>query len=829
MWDTDIASTAKMTAENNNISISDSSVASYSTLNATKGNITSKNSSFGGYIYADAKNATFTRIIGDLKFNKSNITEKANLNSDKSIHINESHMGQVNANAKESVVVYDTNVDNAFNATAGDRVSFGASAAGKGHVGSANITSGGRTQFYNTISDGDVTINAGGDANVDNAIINGIANITADNNVWLNNVTSNVMNATSNNKNIGIIGNVVADQINMTAKNGSLLAQTNALLDGNTYNFNVANNIASLDNIYPAMDKVGYDWNLQNAINISGGRVESLTAGLASVHSNGNVTFVTPETTKGNLRLSSDGDLKINKGANVAGNLLTQADGSITTSGNIMAGFDVKAYAANDINLSKVVAGRNLELNSSKGNITIDAGNDVKGGSIQGNSTITAQNGNIVSKNTRYEGKIKANAQNADFDSTKGGSLNFEDSNIANNLTAKAHGKVGLLNSKVGNKLTAESLQNEVGITSSEVGSVDAKAKYNVRFNNSKSNGDANLESQYGAVTVKGSTIKGNADIKASGKNNKANVNIENTNINGDLKANAGNDVNIKNSNANFINANAGNNVNLDTKGNITINNSSKMSLNAANSVNITTDGNVVIDNLTNNNVVNGKNVNFNGANITTNNSNYNSNVGMNSKGDVTFTGSNNINGDLTISASKDSGFVAINGDSTKANNITVNGAQYIEAKNVETGHLQFNDFEIGHILNTTADSTGFTNGNDLYINVLNTIINSGELRPSITGSAVNVDRIIFYPTFPGGGDGTDLGGLDEDSALILGYLRDRAIDTRLGSDFAPIGFAAHEGRRGGLHHMDIGDSVYRALQEQIDTLHIADRFNIDQ
>ena len=833
LYNTTVNGDAKLTSTNGNSSVSNATIKGNAELTA-KGSAAISDSNI-------ESNATVQSETGKASIYKSSVTGIAKVTSSKNeAAIGESQVGTADMYGETGARFYNSksNGELKIKANTGDVNITNATVRNvnatshKANINVKNTETTGNSRNHFTAKNGNVTSTNSNYIGSIKAEVGKTADFNTDKNITFDYVSADTLNVTSNNENIGIIGNIIADNINLTATKGSIYATTNALLDGNTYNLNALNQIASLDDISEVMNKTDYDWSLQNAINISGGRVESLSAGIASVHSNGNVTFVTPETTKGNLRLSSDGDLNINKGANVAGNLLTQADGSITTSGNIMAGFDVKAYAANDINLSKVVAGRNLELNSSKGNITIDAGNDVKGGSIQGDSTITAQNGNIVSKNTRYEGKIKANAQNADFDSTKGGSLNFEDSNITNNLTAKAHGKVGLLNSKVGNKVTAESLQNEVGITSSEVGSVDAKAKYNVRFNNSTSNGDANLESQYGAVTVKGSTIKGNADIKASGKNNKANVNIENTNINGDLKANAGNDVNIKNSNANFINANAGNNVNLDTKGNITINNSSKMSLNAANSVNITTDGNVVIDNLTNNNVVNGKNVNFNGANITTNNSNYNSNVGMNSKGDVTFTGSNNINGDLTISASKDSGFVAINGDSTKANNITVNGAQYIEANNVETGHLQFNDFEIGHILNTTADSTGFTNGNDLYINVLNTVIRDQELEPSITNSATNVDRIIFYPKFPDGGDGDGgNGNIDNtnDADIILSYLKDRAIDTKLGSDFAPIGFAAHEGRRGGLHRMDIGDSVYRALQENIDTLHITDRFNIDQ
>ena len=857
LYNTTVNGDAKLTSTNGNSSVSNATIKGNAELTAKVSAAVSDSNI--------ESNATVQSETGKASIYKSSVTGIAKVTSSKNeVAIGESQVGTADMYGETGARFYNSksNGELKIKANTGDVNITNATVRNvnatshKANINVKNTETTGESRNHFTAKNGNVTSTNSNYIGSIKAEVGKTADFNTDKNITFDYVSADKLNVVSNNENIGIIGNIIADKINLTATNGSIYATTNALLDGNTYNLKALNQIASLDDISDVMNKTDYDWSLQKAINIAGGTVETLSAGIASVHSNGNVTFVTPETTKGNLRLSSDGDLKINKGANVAGNLLTQADGSITTSGNIMAGFDVKAYATDDINIENVNAGRNLELKSNKGNINL--GNDSKASSVSGKTTLTADK-DINVKNYTSTDSFNATSNN--------GAITLNKASVGNRaipagqykgITLNAKKDITVNNSYSHGKFIANSTQGSVSVgnTGVETQGSDITAGKDVNLNQFHSAAHVNItagenvnakaigtSANQSIWTVKAGKDANFENLNLNNKNGALNVEANNININNapsvgikpnvqgqvDLKAN--NDIKIENGTefGSKLNATAGNNISLDRKGDLTINNSSPISLKAGNTVSVSTDGQLVIDNLTSNDIVNGTNVNFAGANITTNNSTYHTNVGMDSKGDVTFTGSNTINGDLTISASKDSGFVAINGDSTKANNITVNGAQYIESKNVETGHLQFNDFEIGHIINTTADSTGFTNGNDLYVNVLNTIINSGELRPSITGSAIDVDRIIFYPTFPEGGDGTNLDGLDEDSALILGYLRDKAIETKLGSDFAPIGFAAHEGRRGGLHRMDIGDSVYRALQENIDTLHITDRFNIDQ
>ncbi len=858
LYNTTVNGDAKLTSTNGNSSVSNATIKGNAELTAKVSAAVSDSNI--------ESNATVQSETGKASIYKSSVTGIAKVTSSKNeVAIGESQVGTADMYGETGARFYNSksNGELKIKANTGDVNITNATVRNvnatshKANINVKNTETTGNSRNHFTAKNGNVTSTNSNYIGSIKAEVGKTADFNTDKNITFDYVSADKLNVVSNNENIGIIGNIIADKINLTATNGSIYATTNALLDGNTYNLKALNQIASLDDISDVMNKTDYDWSLQNAINIAGGTVESLSAGIASVHSNGNVTFVTPETTKGNLRLSSDGDLKINKGANVAGNLLTQADGSITTSGNIMAGFDVKAYATDDINIENVNAGRNLELKSNKGNINL--GNDSKASSVSGKTTLTADK-DINVKNYTSTDSFNATSNN--------GAITLNKASVGNRaipagqykgITLNAKKDITVNNSYSHGKFIANSTQGSVSVgnTGVETQGSDITAGKDVNLNqfhsaahvnitagenvNAKAIGTSANQSIWTVKAGKDANFENlnlnnkNGGLKVEANNininNAPSVGIKQPNVQGQVDLNAKNDIKIENGTefGSKLNATAGNNISLDRKGDLTINNSSPISLKAGNTVSVSTDGQLVIDNLTSNDIVNGTNVNFAGANITTNNSTYHTNVGMDSKGDVTFTGVNNINGDLTISASKDSGFVAINGDSTKANNITVNGAQYIEANNVETGHLQFNDFEIGHILNTTADSTGFNNGNDLYVNVLNTIINSGELRPSITGSAIDVDRIIFYPTFPEGGDGTNLDGLDEDSALILGYLRDKAIETKLGSDFAPIGFAAHEGRRGGLHHMDIGDSVYRALQEQIDTLHITDRFNIDQ
>ena len=828
--------------------------------NVGSADLTSKwNNSFNNSTSNGDVNMTSTD--GNATINNSTVKGSADVNAKGNAAINGSTVDKdatVHAtNGKASI--WNSIVGGKATVTSDNfEAAIGASEGKTSQVGSAEINSKYNNRLYNTVVNGDAKMTStNGHSTMSNATVNGSAEVNAKGNAAINGSTvtgdanvhaqdgkAQVWNSTVDGKATVTSDNyeaAIGASEGQTSQVGS--AEINSKFNNRLYNTTVngdANMNSTNGNSSMSNATVNGNANLNakgfaaiSGSNITGNANVNAEEGKASIYAS---TVNGKATVKSSKNEAAIGESKVGS-TDMYGETGARFYNSTSDSE-----LKIKANTG-DVNITNAKV-RNVNATSHKANI------NVKDTETTGTSRnhFTAKNGNVNSTNSLYLGDIKASAKNANFDSSNKGSLNFVDSTITENLNAKAHGKVGVLNSTVGNKLTAESLQSEVGITSSQVGSVDAKAKYNVRFNKSTSQGDANLESAVGgAVTVNGSTIGGDANVKANGKTNKANVNITNTNVTGNLNAEANNDVNIKHSNAAFIDADAGHDVNLETTGDMTINNNSNFELTGGHAVNIKTDGNMTVDNLTDNSKLNAPNIGLDAANITSNNSNYNGNVNMTSGDDVTFTGVNDINGDLTISASREHGFVALNGDKTTADNITVNNAQWIEARNVDTGHIEFNNFEIGHIIESDIDSTAFSDGDSVYIHRLNTTINGQELDPFkqiITDSATNVNQVIFYPYSPvnpggggdnpgggtiGGGNGSGIGGtLDQDAVKLMNYLRDKGVDVRIGSDFAPIAFAAHEGRRGGKYLMNIGDSVYRALEQHLDTLNIADRFDVN-
>ncbi len=858
----------------------------------TNGKVSLNNSTVGGN-FAGTSNAYEVAVnkstVGsaDLtskwnnSFNSSTSNGDVNMTStDGNVTINNSTVkGSADVNAKGNAAINGSTVDkdakvhatngkaSIWNSIVGGKATvtsdnfeaaIGASEGKTSQVGSAEINSKYNNRLYNTVVNGDAKMTStNGHSTMSNATVNGSAEVNAKGNAAINGSTvtgdanvhaqdgkAQVWNSTVDGKATVTSDNyeaAIGASEGQTSQVGS--AEINSKFNNRLYNttvngdanMNSTNGNSSMSN---ATVNGNANLNAKGSAAISGSNI----TGNANVNAEEGKASIYASTVNGKATVKSSKNEAAIGESKVGSTDMYGETGARFYNSTSDSELKIKANTG-DVNITNAKV-RNVNATSHKANI------NVKDTETTGTSRnhFTAKNGNVNSTNSLYLGDIKVSSKNANFDSSNKGSLNFVDSTITENLNAKAHGKVGVLNSTVGNKLTAESLQSEVGITSSQVGSVDAKAKYNVRFNKSTSQGDANLESAVGgAVTVNGSTIGGDANVKANGKTNKANVNITNTNITGNLNAEANNDVNIKHSNAAFIDADAGHDVNLETTGDMTINNNSNFELTGGHAVNIKTDGNMTVDNLTDNSKLNAPNIGLDAANITSNNSNYNGNVNMTSGDDVTFTGVNDINGDLTISASREHGFVAINGDKTTADNITVNNAQWIEARNVDTGHIEFNNFEIGHIIESDIDSTAFSDGDSVYIHRLNTTINGQELDPFkqiITDSATNVNQVIFYPYSPvnpggggdnpgggtigGGGNGFGGGTLDQDAVKLMNYLRDKGVDVRIGSDFAPIAFAAHEGRRGGKYLMNIGDSVYRALEQHLDTLNIADRFDVN-
>ena len=376
-------------------------------------------------------------------------------------------------------------------------------------------------------------------------------------------------------------------------------------------------------------------------------------------------------------------------------------------------------------------------------------------------------------------------------------------------ILAYSDGNLTFEDSLADNNITAESKNGNVSFTNSVAGSADLTAGKDATIDNSKVAGNTNIKTVDGNATVKNNSKVGKLTMNSTN----ADVNVIDSTVNGTATLTAGHDVNSTFSKyTDKLDATAGHDVNYKTTGDINLDNSTNMSLKAGNKTELTTiDGNITVDNLpSGTDVVKGKE------------------VSLVADGNITFTGDNVIDGDLRVKSTGDNGFVAINGDSTKADNIYVDKAHWVEIKNVDTDHLQMENFDIGHLIQSRIGSAGFNNGDTLYINILNTVLN-GQLVKNLD-PAFEINRgttladIIYYPLTNGGAGGGEEWSTD-DAARLLGYMREKGIDGLVGKDFAPIAFAAYDrGKRGAIFRA-AGESIYKDVSQVV---HITDRFNLD-
>ena len=448
--------------------------------------------------------------------------------------------------------------------------------------------------------------------------------------------------------------------------------------------------------------------------------------------------------------------------------------------------------------------GKTLDVETEHGAIHI------AGGSIGGNANLTADSkgtdsGNII---------IGYNSNDPNVVTDKNSTSIKGNIKAKSNLWTKAYseGDLKFVDSDIKQNISAESKNGNVVFTNSVAGSADLTAGKDATVENSKVAGDTKLN------TVDGNALVTNSEVgKLTMNSTNADVTVENSKVNGTATLTAGHDVNSTfSSYTDKLDATAGHDVNYKTTGDIHLDNSTNMSLKAGNKTELTTiDGNITVDNLpSGTDVVKGKEVSL----VAENN--------------ITFTGDNVIDGDLRVKSNGSKGFVAINGDSTKADNIYVDKAHWVEIKNVDTDHLQMENFDIGHLIQSRIGSAGFDNGDTLYINILNTVLN-GQLVKNLD-PAFEINRgttladIIYYPLVnpnpgPGSGDGGDVSA--DDAARLLGYMREKGIDGLVGKDFAPIAFAAYDrGKRGAIFRA-AGDAIYKDVSQVV---HITDRFNLD-
>ena len=463
--------------------------------------------------------------------------------------------------------------------------------------------------------------------------------------------------------------------------------------------------------------------------------------------------------------------------------------------------------------------GGNLDASSETGYIHLDGGSVGGDATLAGNTRGDGNMGHIIigykgndkevilsdktaaQHSTSIGGVIKATA--------KRGHRSDRPELAKGDILAYSDGNLYFEDSIADNNITAESKNGNVSFTNSVAGSADLTAGKDATIDNSNVTGDTNIKTVDGNATVKNNSKVGKLTMNSTN----ADVNVIDSTVNGTATLNAGHDVNSTFSKyTDKLDATAGHDVNYKTTGDINLDNSTNMSLKAGNKTELTTiDGNITVDNLpSGTDVVKGKE------------------VSLVADGNITFTGDNVIDGDLRVKSTGDNGFVAINGDSTKADNIYVDKAHWVEIKNVDTDHLQMENFDIGHLIQSRIGSAGFNNGDTLYINILNTVLN-GQLVKNLD-PAFEINRgttladIIYYPLTNGGAGGGEEWSTD-DAARLLGYMREKGIDGLVGKDFAPIAFAAYDrGKRGAIFKA-AGDAIYKDVSQVV---HITDRFNLD-
>ena len=463
--------------------------------------------------------------------------------------------------------------------------------------------------------------------------------------------------------------------------------------------------------------------------------------------------------------------------------------------------------------------GGNLDASSETGYIHLEGGSVGGDATLAGNTRGDGNMGHIIIGYKGNDKEVILSDKTAAQHSTSIGGVIKATANkghrsdrpeLANgDILAYSDGNLTFEDSLADNNITAESKNGNVSFTNSVAGSADLTAGKDATIDNSKVAGNTNIKTVDGNATVKNNSKVGKLTMNSTN----ADVNVIDSTVNGTATLTAGHDVNSTFSKyTDKLDATAGHDVNYKTTGDINLDNSTNMSLKAGNKTELTTiDGNITVDNLpSGTDVVKGKE------------------VSLVADGNITFTGDNVIDGDLRVKSTGGNGFVAINGDSTKADNIYVDKAHWVEIKNVDTDHLQMENFDIGHLIQSRIGSAGFNNGDTLYINILNTVLN-GQLVKNLD-PAFEINRgttladIIYYPLTNGGAGGGEEWSTD-DAARLLGYMREKGIDGLVGKDFAPIAFAAYDrGKRGAIFRA-AGESIYKDVSQVV---HITDRFNLD-
>lgn len=609
---------------------------------------------------------------------------------------------------------------------------------------------------------------------------------------------------------------------------------------------------------------------------------------------NGNVSIVSPikgvnidnSNITGNLAVKSNVHIPnswdelwdLLKGNNDVFGDIKVSNSKVTGNTNLVAWGDiiVNNSTLGNVSIKSQLKGINVTDSEITGNAAFDLPTFIIKGPLSGH-TYWEHDSNIVANNTKINGKISLNVANdAQFSSPEGATLNFVNPNVggkliatADNISFKKDGGLTIndafnakyklnatdeLSFKTDGDLIANS--NNVGFgtansTKFEGKNVNLKDITTNAINVVAKNGKIVAEN----VTAKVKDISNNIVARFEGNE----VTSTNSNYQGEILVNASNNATFESSNnltfangssvANQFKADStkditindmdcnkiqakGKNVTLNKSSNLTIN-KNNINLVASEDVNVNADGILNVIEST----IEGNNINLNANEIASTDAIYAGNVKMDSKGGITFNKDNSIAGTLTAKANNDINFrgitradsdvtvdttanATVHNVEVKNGTLAINNARNISVNNCSADKLAIvntpnNKFDYAEIYNTYAGTTEFGHGKYLYIDLTQSNLYRNNIK-AILDNAYNVDKIVFNPMSAIYG---------QESSKNMNNLRAKGINTNIEQNFAPIAFAANENYKNSSLFKVAGDKVFKDLEKVV---HITDKFILD-
>ena len=426
-----------------------------------------------------------------------------------------------------------------------------------------------------TITGGDAEITAKRDIN----LVNGTANISSGNALNLTAIGGSIMQ--------NAVHSITSDNVNASATNNINLASQ-------------ANNVGQF-----VVNGLGADKSINGSINLAGSRDGGFVADLNGITVNNGSVTVTNHVANGNLNISggsitttseSAGDVTFTSEGNItadttvdsAADIVMDADGAITNDGALTAQDNVNVKTTvGAINLGGSVTAKENDVN-----ITTGSGTITTTGNVTSGTNVKVDAGTIG--NIELGGIVKAQAGNVDVianegyihttgDVTANNNVNVDTANGYINLEGKVNAATGSVdvNTESGDVTTGGEV---TGYTDVDINSGAGNVKVN--GNVTATNNDVNVTSGSGAITTIGSISAGNdvtVDTKdgivelggnVTGQHDVAvNSNKGNVTVNGNITATV-NDVNVTTGSGNITTTGAvtgGTNVkvNAGTTGNI--------------------------------------------------------------------------------------------------------------------------------------------------------------------------------------------------------------------------------------------------------------------